>query len=142
MIRKMNLNELEKVGQIWLNGNLEAHDFIDRSYWKKHLTEVKQQFLQAEIYVYVDNQIKGFTGLKDDYIAGIFVDKNFRNQGIGKQLLDYLKKSHNQLTLDVYEKNFRARKFYEDNGFNVSLMDVDLENNEKEYHLLWQKSDC
>ena len=32
MIRKMRPTEVDVVGDIWLNGNLEAHDFIDKNY--------------------------------------------------------------------------------------------------------------
>lgn len=138
MIRKMQNSEIDIIGKIWLDGNLEAHNFINPNYWINYLPEVKEQFKDAEIYVYDDNGIKGFAGLKDNYIAGIFVDKTSRDQGIGKQLLDHLKGNHQELTLEVYKKNDRAEKFYEANGFKIEVVGTDTENDEPEYQMIWQ----
>lgn len=113
MIRKMKDSELEKVSQIWLDSNLEAHNFIDKNFWLDNYSMVKEQFKTAEIYVDAESEIKGFVGLQDDYIAGIFVEKSYRNQGIGKKLINFLKKNHQELSLDVYDKNIRAKQFYE-----------------------------
>ncbi len=138
MIRRMKPSEIDTVGDIWLNGNLEAHNFIDKNYWINHLNEVKEQFKQADIYVLDEQGIQGFTGLTESYIAGIFVKKEARNQGIGKQLLDYLKQRYDQLTLNVYARNKNAVRFYEKNNFNISSESMD-ENNEKDYQMIWKK---
>jgi len=139
MIRKMRPTEVDIVGDIWLNGNLDAHDFIDKNYWINHLDEVKEQFQQAEIYVYDKQGIQGFAGLTDNYIAGIFVKKEARNQGIGGKLLDYLKQRYDKLTLDVYAKNKNAFKFYQNNDFRISAESMDEDNNEKDYQMIWNK---
>ena len=141
MIRKMKLSELDQVADIWLNSNLEAHDFIDKEYWLNNLSMVKQQFRMAEIYIFEDKQIiTGFIGLQDDYIAGIFVKKEYRHQAIGRQLLETVKKTHTVLTLDVYAKNQAAIKFYLDNDFEISSEDMDEINQEKEYQMIWKKA--
>ncbi|HJF87870.1 MAG TPA: GNAT family N-acetyltransferase [Companilactobacillus farciminis] len=139
MIRKMKDSELEKVSQIWLDSNLEAHDFIDKNFWLDNYPMVKEQFKTAEIYVDAESEVKGFVGLQSDYIAGIFVEKSYRNQGIGKKLIDFLKKNHQELSLDVYDKNIRAKQFYEKNGFEVSTQSIERENGEKESRLVWKK---
>jgi len=139
MIRKMGPTEVDVVGDIWLNGNLEAHNFIDKNYWINHLDEVKEQFKQAEIYVYDKQGVQGFAGLTDNYIAGIFVKKEARNQGIGGKLLDYLKQHYDKLTLDVYAKNENAFKFYQNNDFRISAESMDEDNNEKDYQMIWNK---
>lgn len=33
MIRKMNKEDLDSVMQLWLQGNLFAHSFVDPHYW-------------------------------------------------------------------------------------------------------------
>jgi len=140
MIRKMTTREIDEVGQIWLTSNIDAHDFIDKDYWKNNLTFVKEQFELANIFVYVENnKIVGFVGLKGDYIAGIFVSKGQRNRGIGKQLLDFLKMKYSRLILEVYAKNYRAKEFYERNEFKVNLEEIDDDNSEKEYQMIWTK---
>ncbi len=135
----MRPTEVDVVGDIWLNGNLEAHDFIDKDYWINHLDEVKEQFKQADIYVCDSQGIQGFAGLTDNYIAGIFVKEEARNRGIGKQLLDYLKQRYDKLTLDVYAKNKNAFKFYQNNDFRISVESIDEDSNEKDYQMVWSK---
>lgn len=139
MIRKMRQDEIDTVGEIWLHGNLEAHDFVDKNYWLNYLDDVKEQFKQADIYIYEEHGIQGFAGLKDDYIAGIFINKTVRSQGIGKKLLDYLKQRYAKLTLDVYAKNTGALKFYQKNNFKIAFEDVDKDNDEKEFQMIWTK---
>ena len=63
------------VMQIWLDGNLQAHYFIASEYWQQNYDFVKQMLPQSKVYVYEDeksNQIKGFIGLQDEFIAGVF----------------------------------------------------------------------
>ncbi len=42
--------------------------------------------------------------MMDDYIAGIFVLKDYRAHGIGKQLLQKVQAEYEKLTLNVYKK--------------------------------------
>ena len=50
--------------------------------------------LQAKVFVYdINGKVLGFIGLMNEYIAGIFVDRNYRSTGIGTQLLTYAKHS-------------------------------------------------
>ena len=92
MIRKLEKTDVDKVANLWLEANLTAHDFISEKYWKDHFNMVKEQLLQAEVYIYEDCQnISGFIGITDEYVEGIFVSEKMRSQGIGKQLLDFVK---------------------------------------------------
>ena len=77
MIRKFEKKDTERVMQIWLEVNIETHDFVPSKYWLSQYQSVQKQILQADIYVYEqDKEIQGFVGMMDDYLAGIFVDKN------------------------------------------------------------------
>ncbi len=135
----MKDSELERVSRIWLNSNLEAHDFIDKNFWLDNYQMVKEQFKNAEIYVDVEQEVRGFVGLQGNYIAGIFVDKKYRNQGIGKKLIKFLKRDHQELSLNVYDKNIQAKQFYERNGFEASIQSVEEETGEEETRLVWKK---
>lgn len=100
MIRRFKISDIERVMQIWFDVNTHTHNFISESYWEDNFDSVKNILPQAEIYVYeADSDIQGFIGLKDNYIAGIFVDENMQSKGIGKQLLDFVKGIKNSLTL-------------------------------------------
>lgn len=143
MIRKFkknDINEIEDVMKIWLNCNVQAHDFIDKTYWENNYQMVKEILPQVEVYVYEnENEILGFVGLTENYIAGIFVKRDMQSKGIGKQLLDYIKKLKNNLTLQVYEKNQRAVKFYTKENFKIQSENIDENTNEKEFLMSWIK---
>lgn len=139
MIRKFEKNDIDGVMQIWLNGNLDAHSFISDEYWKSNYNLVQEQIQQADIFVYEDKgRIYGFIGIVEGYIAGIFVDKDYRNHSIGKMLIEYVKQYYDVLTLNVYRKNERAVSFYHRQGFSTVSESIDCDTNEVEYKMKWE----
>ena len=142
MIRRMGEGDLEAVAAIWLDANREAHAFIPASYWLGHLEEVRAALAQAEVWVFADEarpELLGFVGLQGDYIAGIFVRREARSHGVGRQLLDHVKAGHPRLSLRVYEKNQRAAAFYRREGFHVLEEGVDPGTGEAELLMEWRR---
>jgi len=121
MIKKFDISKLDDVMAIWLETNIKAHSFIPEEYWIKNYDMVKQVLPSADIYVYEENNIiKGFIGIvEQNYIAGIFVKKEYQKEGIGKKLIDHCKSRYPYLILDVFTKNKRAINFYNKNDFIV-----------------------
>lgn len=139
MIREMNSADLDETARIWLDANVEAHGFIPAEYWKNNFPMVKKLLLQAEVYVYIDevkNEVSGFIGLNENHIEGIFVKSSARSAGIGKALLNFAKEKKEYLTLNVYQKNARAVKFYEREGFAVEREGIDGETGEKDFFMV------
>ena len=142
MIRKFETKDTEQVMHIWLEGNIETHDFILRDYWVSQYHLVQAQILQADIYVYEqDKKIQGFVGMMNDYLAGIFVDKKYRSMGIGKSLLEYIKKIYPAFSLNVYQKNQRAVDFYLREGLFIISKGVDEDTAETDYTMAWNKKE-
>ena len=142
MIRKIQDADICKVAEIWLDTNITTHNFIPAQYWQDNFELVKELFLQAEIYVSEDetsDKIWGFIGLENNYIAGIFVCSAMQSNGVGKQLLDFVKRIKAELSLNVYGKNVRAVRFYQREGFRIQREDIDKNTNEKEYVMIWEK---
>lgn len=138
MIREFEKIDLEEVAKIWIDTNMKAHDFIPSQYWQNNFQMVKEMFLQAEIYVYEDTgRIQGFVGMDGDYVEGIFVAWEAQSQGIGKRLLDFVKERKKSLRLSVYEKNERAVRFYQREGFVIREERLDESTGEKEYVMVW-----
>lgn len=141
MIRKMNETDIKQVMKIWLDANVEAHDFIHPDYWQNHVEDVAQMLPQAHVQVYEEKQeILGFIGMDEQYIAGIFVMDKARSKGIGKQLLDDVKTKEDTLVLHVYEKNQKAVQFYKREGFCIVEKHVDTNTGEQEYKMQWKKA--
>lgn len=103
---------------------------------------VREILPKAEIYVHEDdvtNIIDGFIGLTDNYIEGLFVKENVQSKGIGKQLLDYVKNIKSNMSLSVYMKNVRAVYFYQREQFQILTDNIDVNTNEKELIMIWNK---
>lgn len=140
MIRKLENQDVGRVADIWLDTNLKTHFFITDAYWKSNYDYVKKMLLQTEVYVYEDeNVIQGFVGVSDEYIEEIFISDKAQSHGIGKKLLDYLKNRKSELSLNVYQKNVRAIKFYQREKFEVIREDFDEATGEKDYVMIWKK---
>ena len=142
MIRKMKEADLYAVMQIWLDTNINTHDFIPAEYWSGNYELVKSLLPEAEVYVYEDDatgEIVGFIGLMDTFVAGLFVKDGMQSKGIGKQLLDYVKTEKDRLSLTVYQKNERAVHFYQREQFVVADEQVDENTNATEYVMVWDK---
>lgn len=140
MIRKLEKVDIDEVMNIWLETNISTHDFIDKNYWKYHYNDVRDGILNADTYVYEENnEIVGFIGLVDGYIAGIFVKKDMQGKGIGKNLINTVKEKYKELTLNVYEKNAKAIDFYKSIGFEIIKRGIDEQTKESELFMKWIK---
>ena len=139
MIRKLRNKDLDEAMQIWKNENIKTHNFISKTYWENNYEYVRKILPSSEIYVYTDeDKIKGFIGINNNYIEGIFVKQSSQNKGIGTALLNTAKGQKEKLLLTVYQKNKTAIKFYQKNGFTIIKENIDKETNEREYIMLWE----
>lgn len=139
MVREFQPADTEQIMNIWLEGNLDAHPFVPEAYWRRNFAQVRMQLSQAEISVWdAGGEIHGFMGIMGNYIAGVFVSREYRSQGVGKQLLDFAKGKHRVLSLSVYEKNRRGIRFYEREGFFAESESVDEDTGEREYTMVWR----
>ena len=140
MIRKFEDKDIDVVMQIWKNENIKSHKFIPKEYWENNYNFVRENILNAEIYIYsIKEKIVGFIGLEKNYIEGIFVDTDNQCTGIGTFLLNKVKESRNNLSLNVYKKNEKAINFYKKNNFIINSENIDKNTNEIEYTMIWNK---
>ena len=141
MIRIMRDMDVDTVAGIWLDANMSAHDFIDSEYWTGNYDMVRSMLPQAEVYVYEDDGgIQGFIGLEGSHVSGIFVRGESRSRRIGKLLLDYAKVTRDELTLDVYQRNVRAVRFYCREGFEIVHAGWDDATREEDFRMIWQRN--
>lgn len=103
MIRLAERQDLDRIMEIWLEGNLQAHDFVDPDYWTGCLQEVREAIAQADVWVWDENdRVEAFAGMVEHYLAGLFVSGAQRGKGIGGLLLEHIKEQRFPLTLHVY----------------------------------------
>ena len=140
MIRTYQPADLDRLMQLWLQGNLQAHPFVPASYWEENAADVRRQLPQAQLFLYEDAQgVQGFLGLVDGYIAGIFVDAAARSKGIGHALIERAKQAEQKLTLQVYLQNERACRFYRREGFVEAERGTDPATGQMELQLIWTR---
>ena len=140
IIRNFNDMDLNRVLKIWYEGNLEAHDFIDPSYWDRNFNYVKRNLPLSEVYVYeINGYVVGFIGMDNGYVDGLFVDKEYRGTGIGTRLLNYIKEENDFFTLHVFENNYGAETFYENRGLIKKEESVHEDLGEVEYLMYYRK---
>lgn len=140
MIRSFENKDLDQVMSIWLQVNMESHSFIEADYWKNNYEMVREMIPKAEVLVSEENgQIRGFIGLIDTYIAGIFVRAAEQSKGVGTGLLHTVMKSRDNLRLNVYKKNMRAVSFYQHYGFQIINQGIDESTSEEECTMEWHR---
>ncbi len=140
MIREFRKDEINAVMKIWLESNIDAHPFILSDYWETKYEAVRDAILEAEIYVTANNnQIIGFIGLVQNYIAGLFVDQTARGEGTGSDLIEHIKTRKDRLEIKVYVENLKAVKFYCDHGFEIIDENVDEATGHAEYLMVWKR---
>ena len=85
---------------LWLHANIESHSFIEADYWKKNYDMVRKLIPEAKVFVAEENEeILGFIGLTDTYIAGIFVKETEQSKGIGRKSHSVLDKGYTLVRL-------------------------------------------
>lgn len=133
----LTAQELDAVMQIWLVANQEAHSFIVASYFLDAYEAVKKLIPKADIWLYKkpDDQIIGFAGVVDGYLAGLFVKASARGNGVGVKLVQACIQAAGTLRLHVYEKNTGAVRFYENVGFEIVAKRINQETQEMEYEM-------
>ena len=138
MLRPFEDKDLDQVMDIWLTGNLQAHPFVEESYWRGQADRVRELMGQAQLLVWEEaGQVAGFLGLWGEHIEGIFVSPEHQGRGIGKALLQGAKERCRTLTLNVYQDNQRAAAFYRREGFSVAEKDVDPDTGQPEWVMTW-----
>lgn len=133
MIREFQPGDLDQVMKIWLEQNLAAHPFVDPSFFKNNADLVRVILPSSEIYVQDIDGVKGFIGLTDNYISGLFIDTKYQRQGLGSSLIEKAKQVRSELFLNVYVENEAAIQFYEKHGFTQLETVMNAETRQPEF---------
>ena len=137
MIRISTPQDTDAVLDIWLSASIQAHDFIDASFWLSQVDAMRTLYLPAsEVYVFErDGGVVGFHALHGDNLAALFVAPALQGQGIGRQLLAHAKNQRAVLNLSVYQENQASCRFYLAQGFVVVSEQTDAHTGHREYSM-------
>jgi len=121
MIRAFEPSDMEDVLELWLEASAGAHDFVGREFWESKVDDMRNRYLPAaETHVFVQGgRVRGFVSLQGDTLAALFVSPAFQGRGLGRRLMDRVKRLRDRLELTVYRENQRAVRFYRRCGFAV-----------------------
>lgn len=120
---------MDAVLEIWIRGSLQAHGFIEESYWERQKERLRENLLSHAITaVYCDpttERIGGFISLVENFIVALYVAREEQGRGIGHNLLQRAKYLYPVLELSVYTENRAALSFYLREGFQIVLRRID-----------------
>ena len=143
LIREMRKNEIDKVMEIWLEGNSSAHGFVPMRHWFEIVGDVRRIIERS--HVLIDNrlgEVAGFIAFSDGFVSDLYVKAPFRSYGIGRNLLEQAKSHNEALALRVFMKNFRAVDFCHREGFFIDDEATDESTGELKFVMRWFKCPC
>ena len=119
MIRKHKEQDLEQIINVWYQSSTIAHPFLSTSFVEKVKSDMTNLYIpNSETWVYeIDTEIVGFISMIDNEIGGLFVLPKNHSTGIGTKLVNFVTDFHNELEVEVFEKNKIGRAFYNKYGF-------------------------
>mgnify|MGYP002735357181 FL=1 len=113
--------EYPRLVQVWRSAVEATHDFLA----EEHRASIEGR-LAAEYFPHVvhnhtntKGEPVGFAGTVGGNLEMLFVEAAHRGRGIGKALLDHVRRVESVTTVDVNEQNTQAVEFYGRAGFVV-----------------------
>jgi len=127
-IIELDKKDFEKCSNIW---NMEKNKELTNRFYNELLTKNRKTFVYTKDEEYIGEISIVFNKNDEDYsisgirlyISRIIVKKEFRGQGYGKKLMNYIieyakKEGYKELSLGVNLDNYIALKLYVGLGFN------------------------
>ena len=120
-IREYRDDDLEAVMDIWYRASKVGHPFLSEEFLRDDRDEIIRECIpRARQWVFdIDGTVVGFIAMLDSHVGGLFVDPDHHRQGIGRVLVQHVIDRYAELTVNVYEPNLTARRFYESLGFEL-----------------------
>ena len=132
IIEKLNIKDYNKCNNIW---NMEKCEFtekfrqeIENGNRVVYIYKINDEFIGEIAYVFDMNDADYTIPNQRIYISRLIVKKEYRNQGIGGILIDYIldeikKMGYKEATIGVDKDNVTALHLYKKKGFTNILFD-------------------
>ena len=125
LIRRYNPTDEKAVADVWHRAGLAEYTYLPtwQAFSLKDARRVFREVIAAdcEIWVRVEGDVViGFLALDGDFLDRLYVDPVWQGQGRGRELLACAKRLRpDGLRLHTHQANQRARRFYENHGFDI-----------------------
>lgn len=109
--------------ELWERSVRATHTFLPEQDILFFRPLILSQYLpMVELFCTKNQQgvISGFIGLSEHKVEMLFIDPDYRRQGLGKALLSYAVEQRRVTEVDVNEQNPQAVDFYQKFGFTVT----------------------
>lgn len=132
IIEKLNIKDYNKCNNIW---NMEKFEFTEKFRQEikngnrvVYIYKIDDEFIGEIAYVFDMNDDDYTIPNQRVYISRLIVKKEYRNQGIGGILIDYIlneikKMGYKEATIGVDKDNVTALHLYKNKGFTNILFD-------------------
>jgi putative acetyltransferase len=119
MIRAYRSSDCTAVLDVWAAASAVAHAFLPKEHLAAERRDIAELHLPAaQSWVWVAGEhVVGFIAMVGNEIGGLFVDPAHHGRGIGRALVDHVRKSHDELEVEVFKENALGRAFYAAYGF-------------------------
>ena len=125
---------------VWTRSVSATHTFLTESDIERIAEYVPAAIDGIPVLIVAEEQgaYVGFAGVEDKKLEMLFIDPDFRNQGIGKQMMQYLLEHHGISEVSVNEQNPKAVGFYRKMGFRTYKR-TELDEQGNPFPLLYMK---
>ena len=139
-IRSARSDDAEAIANVHLDSRREAMPWLPVlhsreetiAYFAGHVLHNEEVFV-AEM----NKLVVGFIAMEGNYVAHLYIAPSYQGRGIGDKLLAMAKELRpSGLTLLTFQRNARARRFYEARGFVASEFTDGSRNEEREPDVL------
>lgn len=115
--------DLEACLAIWRKASRTGHPFLSARDLSDDENVVRDVYMPAARIIVAERAGApvGFIALIDSYIGALFVLPSEQGKGVGSRLLEHAVTRHDELIVEVYAANKRARLFYHAHGFAERL---------------------
>jgi GNAT superfamily N-acetyltransferase len=140
MLRRLELVDMEIAARVhraafddalpWLSGLHTPQE--DRRFFEQRM------FRTCDLWgAFRDSEMVGMIAFREDWIDQLYVLPDTQGRGVGTQLLQVAKDAFPRLQLWTFQRNRRARDFYEARGFALLKETDGADNAEKEPDALY-----
>ena len=130
----------EQTVEMWRNskeraiGQKESHSFKSHIYFLNHILP---GLFQIDLAL-IGEKVVGMIAYNKTEINQLYVHIDYQRIGIGEKLLNKAKaQSNGKLTLNTFEINKNAQRFYEKNGFKIIGRGFENEENLPDIQYEW-----